>query len=644
MPISRNPAAWASYLAAYHGAHPGITEDLLAAARDPAGRTVYDWLIEAVPDGGMVVDLACGSAPVLRSLGGARAVSVDRSAGELARARRSCPRGLFVRADATALPLADGVADVVTCSMALMVLHPVEAVLAEVARLLRPGGVFVATVPERSSLHGEDPVTADFTRILAQLGEAGSGYPDALDPPSVAARFASAGLDLTGDTHALFNRRISTDLDAELVVRSFYAPDASAEAIAEAVEMLRRRARLSPVDIAYRIRRLVAVSAVPVPAVSAVRKLSMAIRERGGDIEAAGRIPPDVVSDLRGAGVFGMWMPSELGGAEAPPEDVIDVIETLGAADGSTGWCAAVAVGTGALAAYLPEAGAREIFATPSVITAGSFNPAGRAVAVEAGVRVSGRWGFASGSQHCDWLFGGCLDADPSGQPLSVDDRPVARLVFGPAASATIIDTWQVCGLRATGSHDFEVDRVEVPLDHTMAFAFSPWPGGAMWRMPPMSLFFAPMAAVPLGIARAAIDELMALAQDKTPYRSSRRLAERDVVQSMLAKAEAAVRSAHAFLLEAMAEVWTDARSGAEISIRQRALVRLAIVNASRAGMDAVDLCFQAAGSTALFVENPMQRFFRDVHAAGQHVVLAFPGWETVGRVLLGLDPDTPLL
>ncbi len=348
---------------------------------------------------------------------------------------------------------------------------------------------------------------------------------------------------------------------------------------------------------------------------------------------------------MRSAGLFGAWVPRALGGAEATPADVIDMVEMLAAADGSTGWCAAVAVGTGALAAYLPEAGAREIFSTPSTIMAGTFNPTGRAMVVDGGLRVSGRWGFGSGSRHADWLCGGCGVVDDTGTPIVGDNgRPDARLVAFPAGDATIIDTWHVIGLRGTGSHDFEVSDLEVPLDHTMTFAFEPWSTGPLWRMPPMALFFAPMAAVPLGIASAAIEDLVRLAGDKTPYRSTRSLAERDVVQSMVAQAEASVRSARAFLREALEEVWACAEGNEEISLRQRALVRLAIINASRAGTRAVDLCFEAAGSTALFVSNPMQRYFRDVHAAGQHVVLAFSGLETVGRVLLGLEPDTSLL
>lgn len=373
---------------------------------------------------------------------------------------------------------------------------------------------------------------------------------------------------------------------------------------------------------------------------AAAQRMAGGIAARSAAIEAAGRLPDDVVADLRASGIPALWLPAELGGAESAPAVVVDAIAALAAADGSTGWCAAVAVGTNAVAAYLPETGAREIFSSPTTLTAGSFNAAGRATVDDDGnLRLSGRWGFGSGGSHSDWLSGACLLVGDDGQPLTDGEgRPQARLAFFPVSATTIHDTWDTVGLRATASHDYEVEALAIPADHTMAFSFTPWPAGAMWRVPPMPLFFAPLAAVALGIARGAIDDLVALAATKTPYRSTRRLAERDVVQSMVARAEALARSARAFLVQTLETLDAGA------TLQDRAVARLAVVNAASSAALAVDLGFEAAGSTALFSEHPLQRRHRDVHAIGQHVVLAFPGLETVGRVLFGLEPDTPLV
>ena len=241
------PEAWARYVGEYHDANPGITEDVLAGARDGAGRSPYDWLLEAVPAGATpVVDLACGSGPRARRRPGVQVVGVDQSPAELARAT-----GLRVQARAPALPLAAGCAGAVVTSMALMLMHPLEAVLAEVARILRPGGTFAATVPWRGEA-GSAPLFAD---LLRTLGQTGVTYPEPLDGGGLAGRFAAAGLLLSNDETAVFDRVVSRPEDAEQVVRSFYSPGAGPEQIAAAVEKLRQAA---PVDVAYRIRRLVA--------------------------------------------------------------------------------------------------------------------------------------------------------------------------------------------------------------------------------------------------------------------------------------------------------------------------------------------------------------------------------------------------
>jgi SAM-dependent methyltransferase len=239
------PEPWDSYLVDYHDTNPGITEDCLSGARDDAGRSPYDWLVEALPAGATsVVDVACGSGPVAGLVAGATVIGVDQSAGELSRAR-----GLRVRARACALPLAGGCADAVVSSMALMLLHPLEAVLAEVARVLRPGGTFVATMPRRSA---GSPV---FAAILRDLDQIGLTYPEPLDGGDAPERFAAAGFRLVADESAVFARVVQGPDDAEHVVRSFYAPGAGEDRVAAAVTALQRAA---PVAVGYRIRRLVA--------------------------------------------------------------------------------------------------------------------------------------------------------------------------------------------------------------------------------------------------------------------------------------------------------------------------------------------------------------------------------------------------
>ena len=381
-------------------------------------------------------------------------------------------------------------------------------------------------------------------------------------------------------------------------------------------------------------------------ALSAVRELASRACGRSQEIAQARALPADLVEDLRSTGILSMALPKELGGEEADPVEVLLAVEALATADGSLGWCAGIAVGTTPLGAYLPEQGARQVFPRPDVFAGGSFNSRDAlARRVQGGFRVSGRWAFGSGNQHSAWMNGACVVVDETGRPeVAEGESPVAKIVFLPRSLLTIHDTWHVSGLEGTGSNDFSAEDVFVPAECTTSLGSTPWPKGALWRMPLLPLVFTPLAAVPLGIARAAIDELVRLADDKTPYRSSRRLAERDVAQSMVARAEAAVRSGRHFLLDAMAELRDAAYAGEVITMHQRAVLRLACVNAARAAVEATDLCYQAAGSTSLFTPNRLNRLWRDVHAAGQHVVLAYTGYETVGRVLFGLEADTPLL
>lgn len=250
---------WASYLDRYHAAHPGITEDVLGCATDESGRSPYDWLLEPVPaGGGVVLDIGCGSAPVARRLGGGQGyVGVDRSASELRRAMAtSAGRVAVALADARALPVGDGRAHAVVASMMLMVAADVDRVLAEVGRVLRPGGTFVATVPTRAT--DDDPSAGVFAEVLAVLGQRQVRYPGSLDPSTLPRRLAAAGLELSEDVGGRFTRHVGAE-QCRLVADSFYAIDADDEQLGEALARLRARAARGPFPLTYPLRRLVAV-------------------------------------------------------------------------------------------------------------------------------------------------------------------------------------------------------------------------------------------------------------------------------------------------------------------------------------------------------------------------------------------------
>jgi alkylation response protein AidB-like acyl-CoA dehydrogenase len=365
----------------------------------------------------------------------------------------------------------------------------------------------------------------------------------------------------------------------------------------------------------------------------AVRALAPALRDAAERTEQDRRLSPVLVAALAEAGVFRACVPRAIGGAELDPADLVAVIETIARADGSAGWCAMIGASSGVISAYLADAVAREIYGRP-VVSGGVYAPTGTATIDGGAYRLDGRWSFASGCQHCDWLMGGAMV--PDGPP---------RLMLFPARDAEIIDTWHVAGMRGTGSHDIAVHGIRIPKDHTVALGRDrPVATGALYAFPVFGLLAMGIGAVALGIGRHAIDELTALAGGKTPAGTRRTLAQRGVVQTQVAEAEATLSSARAFLLDAIGAAWTAAQRDGEIPVDARARLRLASTHATTAAATATDRMYTAGGGTAVYAHHPLQRAFRDVHVATQHMMVASPTLELVGRVLLGVDVDTGAL
>jgi alkylation response protein AidB-like acyl-CoA dehydrogenase len=202
-----------------------------------------------------------------------------------------------------------------------------------------------------------------------------------------------------------------------------------------------------------------------------------------------------------------------------------------------------------------------------------------------------------------------------------------------------------VSGLRGTGSHDIVIEDRVVPAARSVSLVTDrPRATGALYRFPVFGLLALGIAAVALGIARRALEELIALAAAKTPTGSRRRLAERAAVQADVAWAEATLGAGRAFLFDAIGQAWTCAVAGDALTLAHRARLRLGATHAVTAAAAAVDRMYNAGGGTAIYATSPLQRCFRDVHVATQHVMVAPPTLELVGRVLLGVDADTAML
>jgi len=264
---------------------------------------------------------------------------------------------------------------------------------------------------------------------------------------------------------------------------------------------------------------------------------------------------------------------------------------------------------------------------------------------VDGGYRVTGRWPLGSGCQHCAWIVGGCRILDGDQPRLRADGTPVTRILFFPAAACEILDTWHSIGLRGTGSHDYAVADLFVPAEHSLSFRESPAEPGPRYALPTIALFATALAAVPLGIARHAIDILMELSGTKIASRSRRILREDGTMQADLGRAEALLRSGRAFLYEALGEAWQAVSAGHAISLTQRTMLWLASTHAANAAKQAVELMFSAGGSASPYTSSGLERCVRDIHAAGQHLTLSAPNYAMAGQALLGSDMRaTPLL
>lgn len=380
------------------------------------------------------------------------------------------------------------------------------------------------------------------------------------------------------------------------------------------------------------------------PLVDAARALMPRIRASANRIEQERQLPAELVDALTEAGIFRMLVPRSLGGGEVDPITQLDVLEALSEADGSVGWCAAIGSGSAwALALLAPDVAA-EILRDPKAIVAGSFGlpSGGRAVEVAGGYRVTGRWPFASGSPHSSWMFGHSIVYDGDEPRPGPRGGPETRVMLFPKAAATILDTWAATGLAGTGSHDFTVTDLFVPAEYTFGlYGATGYHDGPLYKG---RFYLLAHGAHALGIARAAIDAFVqAISQKRQPLTGAL-LRDRSMIQVAVAQAEALVRSGRAYLWETTRKVWDEVIATGDLSTESRALVRLAISQSFEHATRAIDLMYTSGGGSSVYRTNPLQRYFRDIHTASQHAIVAPPSFETIGQSLLTLAAGEPYL
>jgi alkylation response protein AidB-like acyl-CoA dehydrogenase len=376
----------------------------------------------------------------------------------------------------------------------------------------------------------------------------------------------------------------------------------------------------------------------------AARTLGPLIREHS-DVGERERRPAAATMDaLREAGLFRLYTPRSLGGSEVDPVTCARVIEEVSGSDSAAGWAVMVANGVDWWCARLPDDGAEEIYARgPDAIIASAFNPPMQAIQSDGGYRVTESNPLASNIGDASWLFVPALVRNED-TPRMGNSAPEVVGTILAASECEIVDTWHALGMRGTDSRDVAVSDVFVPASRTFAIVPEFQPGshyrGPLYRMPAMGAVVAAWAGVALAIARRSINELVALAEGKTPFASTTSLRERASAQAKVGQAEALLRSARLLLYDELERAWDRTLAEASFSLEDKAHLLMAAVHAMNSSARVVELKFSAAGTTAIYTRSPLERCFRDIQVLKQHGFFSESRYETVGQIHLGLPPD----
>lgn len=359
-------------------------------------------------------------------------------------------------------------------------------------------------------------------------------------------------------------------------------------------------------------------------------------RDLAAEFDVARKLPVDVVDELRLAGVFRMNMPRQWGGPEMTSMEQVEIIEMLSRADASVGWCSFIWTDSGLYSGYLDDAVARALYPRLDMAQSGWVYPANPAQVVPGGYRVSGRWIFGSGSNHCDLLAAGCVVVDNGSIRLGANGAPEWRVLLAPRESFTIEDTWYTTGLRGTGSNDYLAEDLFVPHEHSFLFT-EPRRDGTLWRRP--DAFLRKMSGVPLGLARDAIDSAVAVLDGKIdrlsqlPYRQMRD------VQRAVAEAEQSLGAARAYVFASLEAQWRKLERDEPLTPAERAATLLSRQHAFQTARRVTQIIYDTIGGSAIYAKNPFDRHLRDATTACQHIVAQAKTIEPAGALLLGEEP-----
>ena len=372
----------------------------------------------------------------------------------------------------------------------------------------------------------------------------------------------------------------------------------------------------------------------PTPYLAAARKLAPHVAAVTDRIDQERELPDELFAELADKGFFRLLVPRSLGGEEIDYLEHLSIVQTFAEVDGSTAWCINQNNVFATVSAKMPEPLAREIWGAQRAVVANGPPTNAAAVPVNGGYRLTGRWNFSSGCRHATWMAAAAPVKDPS------TDKREDRMLIMPKEQVTLVDVWQVNGLRGTGTFSFEVEEVFVPSERTFNMADSPHEEGPLYVIPMLLLFASGFACTALGVARSALNAAVELAGGKRPRFDQNLLRDKPIVQREIGRAEAIWGSARAFLIEAATAAWESACQIHALTVEERIRLRLASTHAIRMAAAAVDIVYEVCGSDSIFEHKPIQRRFQDAHVITQQIQGRMAHYETAGQFFLGLEPE----
>ncbi|WP_434638941.1 acyl-CoA dehydrogenase family protein [Klebsiella sp. I138] len=370
----------------------------------------------------------------------------------------------------------------------------------------------------------------------------------------------------------------------------------------------------------------------PLASNNALNELLGELKNRSEEFEQQRYISHDIISRFKNIGVYRALVPAQYGGDEISPAEFCQLIETIATADGSAGWVASFGMNPFYLGG-LPLSTLDEIYRHgPDVVFAGGIFPPQNAIAQDGGFQISGRWSFASGCTGAELIGVGILPDDGSA-------RPLPRIAVLPAASFTIDPVWNTVGLAGTGSHDVVLKDAFVPAEWTFIRGGELNLDGALYRYPVLSLATQVLSVVALGIARAALGEIYAIAERQSSVTGAPCLADRQFAQMDIAHCEAELRSARCWFYDAIDDVWQVILRGDEPDEGMISALRLSSTHVTRVSSSVTTRALKLAGMPGITMRSPLQRYARDTMVITQHAFMGELTYINAGNMFFGHPP-----